>query len=308
MKRFEKSFFSIDTANLLPGFQKLSSEYPRFFPYFMNGILHIPARMEGDSLEPQAAYAYRQIISSYRPIYDSLMLKYNDFDKTKEAIEKAYAYVKHYYPNYNIPELISFIATFDAPGIILTPEYLGIGLHQFAGKNFSVYQDPQLIEMYPVYISRRFDQEYIPSAAMKAVADDIYPDSSAGSQLIEQMIEKGKQWYLVKKFLPESHDTLITGYTQKQLNWVTENEGNVWGYITANHDIYTIDPTIVQDFIGEGPFTRGMPETHSPGNIGQWIGLRIVQAFVEKNDELSLQQVLNTPAATIFQGSKYKPR
>ena len=39
------------------------------------------------------------------------------------------------------------------------------------------------------------------------------------SHLIEQMIEKGKQWWLMDKFLPETADSVKTGYTQKQLEW-----------------------------------------------------------------------------------------
>jgi uncharacterized protein YjaZ len=50
-----------------------------------------------------------------------------------------------------------------------------------------------------------------------------------------------------------------------------------------------------------------MPES-SPGNIGQWIGWRIVQQYAQKNEKLTLQQVLQTPARTIFQGAAYKPK
>jgi hypothetical protein len=308
LKRFEQQFFTMDTANLLDGFQKLGSAYPQFFPFFMNRILNIPLRMENGQIEPQAAFAFKQIIAGYKPVFDSIQLKYKTLDDTKAAIEKGFSYVKHYYPAYQVPELISYIATFDAPGIVLTPQYLGIGLHQFAGKNFSIYQDPQLVEVYPVYISRRFDKEFIPVSAMKAVADDIYPDSSMGRPLIEQMIEKGKQWYLAAHFLHGTHDSLITGFTKKQLEWVQSNEGNVWGFLNSNHDVYTIDPAVIQDYIGEAPFTRGMPEGYAPGNIGQWVGWKIVRQFAEKNNKLSLNEVLATPAATIFQESRYKPK
>jgi uncharacterized protein YjaZ len=46
----------------------------------------------------------------------------------------------------------------------------------------------------------------------------------------------------------------------------------------------------------------------SPGNIGQWIGWRIVQKFAAQNEKLTLQKVLATPARKIFEESKYKPR
>ncbi len=63
----------------------------------------------------------------------------------------------------------------------------------------------------------------------------------------------------------------------------------------------------MQTYLGEAPFTQGFPET-SPGNIGQWVGWRIVQKFASENSKLTLQQVLETPAKQVFEGSKYKPK
>jgi len=143
---------------------------------------------------------------------------------------------------------------------------------------------------------------------MKSVADDIYPDKSVGRPLIEQMIEKGKHWFLLDKFLPDAPDSVKTGYTKKQLNWVEENEGNIWAYIVKNeNDIYSIDPATIQTYIGEAPNTQVMTEA-APGNIGQWVGWRIVQEYSEKHKDFSVQQILEAPAKTIFEEAKYKPK
>jgi len=302
ISRFEQDFFTIDTNNLNAGLARVNKEYPDFFPFYLQQILRVP-----DS-GPSSFPVIRSILSGYHAINDSIQQKYKNLDWLREELTNGFRYTKHYYPAYKIPNIITFIGSFDAPGVVLTPQYLGIGLHQFAGKNFSVYKDPQLVEVYPDYISRRFDKEYITPNCMKAVVDDIYPDSSAGRPLIEQMIIKGKQWYLLDHFLPDTENSLKTGYTAKQLDWVKRNEGNIWGYITTNSDIYTIDPGIIQDYIGEGPFTRGMPEGASPGNIGQWVGWQIVKKFADKNPDLSVQQVMASSAKDIFQEAKYKPK
>jgi uncharacterized protein YjaZ len=46
----------------------------------------------------------------------------------------------------------------------------------------------------------------------------------------------------------------------------------------------------------------------SPGNIGQWLGWRIVQKYAEANDDADLQAILQTPAKKIFEGSNYRPK
>jgi hypothetical protein len=124
------------------------------------------------------------------------------------------------------------------------------------------------------------------------------------------MIERGKQWWLLDHFLPDTPDSLKTGYTGKQVEWVKANEGNIWGSIQSNTpDIYTLDQERIQNYIGEAPFTQNMEASNSsPGNIGQWVGWQIVKKFAEKNPDLTLKQVLETPSRKIFQEAKYKPK
>ena len=301
IERFEQEFFKIDTNNIQVDLGGLQKKFPSFFPVFIQSILQVnPA---------DAAFTshLKNIIAAYRPINDSIQKKYNNLNWLEDDLERGFKYVKYYYPVYKLPKVITYIGTLDAPGAVLTPDHLAIGLHQFGGKNFSVYQHPEVQQMYPYYISRRFDKEYITANAMKAIADDIYADQSTGRPLIEQMVEKGKQWYLVNHFLPDAPDSITTGYTKRSLNWIEENEGNVWGFLTKNENIYSIEPHVIQTYIGETPFTQGMPEV-SPGNIGQWIGWRIVKKFAAQNEKLTLQQVLATPAKKIFEESKYRPK
>jgi len=301
LERFEQDFFKIDTLRLAESLTTLEKKYPDFFPVFMQNILQINATDEA------AGPVLKNILAAYAPINDSIQEKYKNLSWLKDELNQSFKYVKHYYPAYNVPKVITFVATLDAPGAVITEHYLGIGLQQFGGKAFSVYQDPQVQQMYPYYIARRFDKEYITAGAMKAVADDIYGDETAGLPLIEQIVEKGKQWFLLDQFLPNKPDSVKTGYTQKQLDWLAENEGNAWAYITKAENIYSIEPHVIQTYIGEAPFTQGMTES-SPGNIGQWIGWRMVQKFAAENPKLSLQQVLQTPARTIFEESKYRPK
>ena len=141
---------------------------------------------------------------------------------------------------------------------------------------------------------------------MKSLAEDVFPDQSQGKPLIEQMIEKGKSWWLVYQLLPETADSLITGFTQRQLKWCLSNEGQIWNFF-LEQNLYTLEPDLIKNYIGDAPYTQGMPDA-SPGNIGQWVGLRIVEKYASLHPDFSPQQLLNTPARIIFEESKYKPK
>ena len=301
-ERFERDFFRIDSNNVAGGLAALRNGHPAFYRDFVTQILGInPADSNGQLV-------VRLMLRDYRPIYDSIEQKYRDFDGVRRDMEKGYRYVKYYYPDYVVPrQLVTFIGPLDAEWTAISTDYIAVGLQAFAGKNFSVYAAPDVQQLYPLYISRRFDREYIVPTAMKNVVNELYPDMSTGRPLLEQMVEKGKQLFLLDHLLPDAPDSLKTGYTGAQQQFIARNEGNIWTQLLKNENLYSIDPTTLQTYIGEAPFTQGLPE-EVPGNIGPWLGWRIVRAYAERNPKKSLKEILAAPARTLYEESRYKPK
>lgn len=194
-----------------------------------------------------------------------------------------------------------------------SPNYIGenflaIGLQFYLGKDFSIYNDAGYISsIAPLYRSRRFAKEFIASDVFKLVIDDLYPDSSNRYPLIERFIEKGKRLYLLNKLLPGANDTLLIGYTGKQLNWCKENERSIYNFFIQQNLLFEVDPALTQNFTTDGPSTQGMPE-ESPGNIGAYLGWEIVKAYIKKNNSVSPERLMLTSNKKIFDESGYKPR
>jgi hypothetical protein len=230
--------------------------------------------------------------------------------------------VKHYFPSYKLPATLTTVigamnsrqdmaqmGNGDYTPDFLGSDFLGISLQFYLGKDFSLYHHEYFIDnVAPLYLSRRFSKEYIIADVMKLVTEDIFPDRSKGKPLIEQMIERGKQWWLLDKFLPEVPVSIKTGYTQQQLKWCLENEGLMWSYIIKNEDLHTVNAATLQTYIGESPFTPVFSQELSPGNIGQWIGWQIVKKFAEKNPTMKPGEVMQTSAGKILEEAKYKPK
>ncbi|TMI92071.1 MAG: hypothetical protein E6H06_14895 [Bacteroidetes bacterium] len=303
LDRFEKSFFQVDSNNVAPGLTKVATGFPDFYPDFMQNILGV----SGNPGDTTTLSVTKKFLSSYSSFARELEGKFNNTTGMEDEITHGLQFVKYYFPDYRIPAFITFIGPLDAPGVAMTRNRIAIGLQQYAGKDFPGYQANEVQQMYPLYISRRFDPKYIPSNCMRAIADDLFPDKSAGKPLIEQMIEKGKQWWLLDKLMPTTRDSLKTGYSQKQLDWCKENEGLIWNYFVTSENLETIEPNVIQNYIGESPTTQGMPAA-SPGNIGQWVGWQIVKKFAAANPSLNPAEIMNTPARKILTDSKYKPK
>ena len=308
IERFEKDFFSLDSNNLGAGMFDLYAKYPVLLPIFIQNIIGA-----ADS------NGIRMFLRLNYPLYLDAEKEFPNLDKVREQIEQAYRFVKYYFPAYNIPsslktvvgppDALAQMVNGDQTPDFLGPDFIGISLQFYLGKDYPIYNDEFFVNnVAPQYRSRRFSKEYIAADAMKLVVDDLFPDKSKTMPLLEQMVQKGKQWWLLDKFLPNEPDTVKTGYTQHQLDWCAANEGLIWAYMVKNEDFRSNNPATIQTYLGEGPFTNVFSPEDSPGNIGQWIGWQIVKKFVESNPTIKPGDLMNTPAAQIIEEAKYKPK
>lgn len=299
-ERFEKDFFSIDTLQPDMALQQLRRQHPGFTEDFLFNIL----ATSPDS----AARDARLFIRSYRDMYLASQQKLKDFAVVEAAVKMGLQFVKYYFPAYKLPErLITFIGPINSYGNIITPNALAVGLQVYLGKDYPLYLSSQGQQMYPGFISRRFEPAYIHVNCMKNIIDDIYPDNTMGKPLVEQMVEAGKRQYVLDKLLPQTADTLKTGYTKQQLDGCYASEKNIWSFFLQNDMLYSTDPNLTRDYMTDAPNTQALGES-SPGNIGQFVGTQIVNKWMEKQKDMTLEALLHTPAKKIFDEAKYKPR
>lgn len=192
-------------------------------------------------------------------------------------------------------------------GDVLSTEGICIGLQLHLGNNFSMYTSEMGLALYPTYISRKFTPEFIAVNAIRNIIDDMFPDQSSDKTLIEQMVEKGKRIYMADKLLPEMDDTLKIGYTGQQLKGCIANEGLIWNYFVKNGLIFNNDPSLIKNYIGESPNTPEFGEG-TPGNIGLFTGWQIVKKYMDRNESITLTQLMQTDPKKLFEESKYRPK
>ncbi|MFM8709992.1 MAG: hypothetical protein ACKOC7_01845 [Sphingomonadales bacterium] len=302
--RFDKAFFSLDTLQLAPALEKLSKNYPGFYPEYMQFILGV----SGDPADSTTRLATLQFLRSYSGINDSLQVRFNDTRDLEKEVETAFRYLHYYFPSYKPGTITLYTGPFDAPGVATVRSGTALGLQQFAGQDFFAYQTAELQALYPSYLSRRFAPLYRVPGIIKAIAEDLFPPRTAELPLVEQMVEKGKYWYLSSLLLPYHADSLITGFTKQQLDWCQENEGLIWSHLLKNEDLNSLNPVVIQTYLGEAPFTQGLSQEYSPGNLGTWVGWQIVKKYVAAHPALHPEAVMKTNPATLLEQAKYKPK
>jgi hypothetical protein len=310
--RFERELFAIDTTDVPAALERLYLRYPGFGPFFTEQILGIPK----DDRSDMATDAMRRFLRDYRGILDLSGKRFDDLSDIREELLESMRHIRHYFPTYPVPErLYTFIGPLDAYaegrtggyGDIIMQDGLGTGLQLHLGADEPIYHTREGLQLYPEYISRRFTPEMIAVNCTKNMIDDLFPGLPGDRNLLDIMIDKGKRMYLLDLFMPDTPDTLKTGYTSRQLEGAVENEALIWNFFLQNELLYISDPVRIRDFIGDGPMTMELGEG-SPGHISLFTGRQIIRAYMKKFPDTRAEDLLKLDAKRILQASGYRPR
>ncbi len=304
IERFEKDFYSLDTNNLVHSLDELNKKYQSFLPDYLYTVLGLTPPQ--DSIVSQIKLFLRD--KNYKSIYDDATKKFASLDNVKDELALALKLTKYYFPKYPVPaNVYTFIGPVDGFGTTLTSNHsFAIGLQGYLGKDYPLYQDEYIAQTYPPYKTRRFEEQYIATNCIKNVIEELYPDKSNGRPLAERLIEQGRRMYLLDALLPNTADSIKTGYTANQLEGCIKNEKAIWAFFVERNLLFEREPSVVSPYVTDGPKTPEISED-APGNIGTFIGWQIVKKWMDVNPKISLEALMQTPTMTIFNDAGYKP-
>jgi hypothetical protein len=215
----------------------------------------------------------------------------------------------YYFPERKIPAIVTFADGFPPTAqagteqLVATPHYLGIGVHYLLGPHFGFYP-PDL----PVYIRRRFTPDHLPVLVANRLADAVVPQPKleANPVLLDYIIREGLKMHFLDKVLgPDVPDTLKLYYTAEQLDWASYYEGKSW--LDLAEHLFEIDYEQVRRYVEDSPFTSQLNRKSAP-RLGQFLGWKIVRAYVEKHPEETLDALVQrTDYQKIYQDARYRP-
>lgn len=295
IKHFEKDLFAADTTNAIAAMTKLDSLYPDFFKdIYLSKI--IPA------LQNPQIFSLFIRTPEIRHLYDTTMTVYGDFAGLEKDLHQAFQFHQHYFPDQSVPEIITFISEYSI-GNFIAEGQLGIGLDFFLGADYKGYN----IEFFPGYIRRYMNRDHLVSKSMEAVADDLVGEVE-GDRLLDYMIHNGKKYYVLELLLPRTPDSILWQYTEKQMEWLENNELQMWSHFIGEELLYATRYKDIRKLIDYSPNAPGMPP-EAPGRAANWVGYKIVEAYMRRNPEISPAELIEMKSAqAIMDGAKYKPR
>lgn len=302
---FDTKLFDVDTTGIKKDIGELIKEHPAFSDLYFNSILDVGGEDELDM----------SLISDFitdpsiRHLKDTIDLII-DKGELKSEFTKALSYIKHHFPHWNIPNIYTLISGFGYQRFLFEDEAgdaIGVGLDFFLGSQYPYKSIDPNNPSFSSYQTRSFNKEHIVKKSLEVwLEDKLAPLRS--SRMVDHMIRNGKKLYVLNKLLPSTNDTVVTEYSLKQLEWAKDNQLQIWTFFLNEDLFFETNMRKLNKYINPSPDAPGMP-LEAPGRIANYMGWQIVEAYMDKNPEVSIENlVMDSDAQRILDKSKYKPK
>jgi hypothetical protein len=269
------------------------------YPYLKSSLTDNAAGIS-DSLLANQLYA-NVSNSSLGEFNQELKKQFGDMADLQAQFQTAFDAIQRDFPDFKPPRIATTVTGFLGYDLFVSDSVIVIGLDFFGGPK-AKYRPNGLYN----YQLRRYEKPFIVPSILFLLSKKYNKANPKDQSLLADMVWYGKGFEFVKHSLPDTPDSLIIGYSQKQLDDVYASQSDVWAYFLDRKLIFQTRDAEKQRFLGERPATVEISQ-YCPGGIARWVGWRIVSKYLAQNPNTTLPELMNdTKAQQIFEQSKYK--
>ncbi|MDP3557132.1 MAG: hypothetical protein Q8T03_07135 [Bacteroidota bacterium] len=300
--RLEDDVFSLNALNFEVKNKEISSKYGSFYEHYVARFLNPGANK--DSLYKPAILNFindKDMHETY--LYVKKIYPNKNIEEINVELTKCVKRFKYHFPKRKLPTKLITCTTGYNYAVAYTDSALVLGLDMYLNDTTKFYKMLNT----PLYQLKTMNEHYILPNLAKGWLLTEFDNEQPVNTLIYHTIFYGKLFYTINALLPNTEDSLIIGYSNKQLNYCLKNEKNLWGYFAEKNRLYENNLKTVQELTSDGPFT-GSISKECPPRIAMWVGLQIVRSYMKNNKNATLEQLMNEKdAQLILSKSKYRP-
>ena len=297
--RFDQELIYISRNNIDSISKTLDEKYD-FFEIYNKYIASL------GSYKNKNYYQKLELFRNYlneNKVFADARLVYNKFNEIEKGINSGFKHLLYYFPNKKIPKIYSIFSGFNE-SVIIDSNYLAFSVDKYLGEKNPNYNALRI----PMYLRYRLQPNRIPYDCLYAYCFTEFPINQDQNNLLGNIIHNGKIAYLMRALFPKLPEHEIIGYTKEQYKWCKKNEEQMWSTIIKRKHFYTTSLKIINNYIGESPYTSGFP-IESPPRAGIWIGYQIVKKFMNKHNKTTLKELIlnNNDYQKILKKTGYNP-
>ena len=301
VNRFDSALFQWIESDDVTIPAELKSKYPLMLDVFGKSLF------KAEYTEESTLFNY--IINYYseptlRSLYKDAMSFYSeDSQVTKEVVkELSYGFIqiKQLFPSMQIPAIYMHVSGLHQ-SIIVADSLLSFSIDKYMGSDY-----PPYINFVNSYHQRKsMTPERMIKDGLSGWLKSEYPYKGNDNVLLERMIYEGKIIYMLIKTGYDYNFKNITSTTEDEYKWFLGYESTLWTTIIERKHLFT--PDIATTLRYFQPYPSTFISEDAPGNLGNFIGYRIVERYMKQTKSTCEELMNNNDAQDILQKSKYKP-
>lgn len=302
VQNLAKDVATINEKNISEKTIELKNKYGKFYERYI--VSFICDGGISDSLYPSQLLQFlndKDMSAAFQ--YINKQYPESELNKINNELLNGIKRFHYFFPKKQLPKYLTACMSGFNYAVAFTDSTLGYSLDMYLGEKAPFYS----MLNWPQYKTRIMNKQHLPSDIMRGWLLNEFDNTDANNTLLFHTIFYGKLYFATKQLMPHVHDSVIIGYNTKQMAYCKAYEKNLWGYMAEKNRLYENNMRHIQELTGEGPFTSAISKECPPG-IAKWIGWQIVKNYMEKNEDVTLEQLMNEKdAQKILNKSKYRP-
>jgi hypothetical protein len=222
-------------------------------------------------------------------------------DSLQAEFKTAFQHLLYFYPQAKLPKIRTMFTGFMGVPLLAQDSVIVLSLDFFAGSK-AAYR-PTFIEK---FMLKRYEPGYLVPQALVEWAPSYNQQNRQDKTLLADVIFHGKNLEFAQTLLPTRPDSLFLPYTNQQLDECEENQSAIWAHFIEEKLFFQTSDFIKIRYISERPRTIEIGSA-CPGQIGHWLGWKIIRSFVAEHPEVPFAELMRNPKAQqLFEQSNYK--
>lgn len=241
--------------------------------------------------------------SIMQKVYADCQEEFAELKLYENKLSEAFHRLCHFVPDMPVPAVSTHISGF-SQSVVSAPSNLSVSLDKYLGSDYPVYES-----LFYDYQRQRMKPEQLVTDCMNGWLRSEFTNASIMEdyRLLDFILYEGKMLFLLKLIFPDEAPELMAAWTKEELDWCVANEKKMWERILEYEHLYSRDHLVLSKYIGDGPFTIYFTQD-SPSRAAIWVGLRIIEAYMQQHKELSvITLIMETDAEKILSESLYRP-
>ena len=298
--RFDSALLSVRPDCAEVDIKQLYKDYEEFMPVYIEGVLGLNAE---DTAEVSRLYAnfLTDTTMGFAQTNEEVRKQFADINNIQSELNQGFTRMHYLYPELDIPRIYLLVSGFNA-SIFAYDNIIAVGADMYLGADYEYYN--QVVYNYQKV---SMNKKFLAGDVLNYYISQNIPYTSKYNRLLEHMLFRGKQMYLLEQLLPNSPLWEVIGYTKEQWDWCVKWEKEIWNRIMDKRDLFKTETMVITSYLNDGPFTSEISQ-ESPGRLGIWVGWRIIDSYMRHNEEVTLQELMKDgDAQKILEKSYYRP-